>query len=191
MSEHYPIRIGFKRLSSHAVIPTKAHETDSGFDLVASEDVIIEPGETKIIPTGIAVQLPNGFEAQVRPRSGVTAKTDLRVQLGTIDNGYTGDIGVIVDNISFPLEISGYNYLAKLIDGTRVRIDTISDGVPCDKGTYLVRAGDRIAQLVIQALPNVEAIEVNSLDKSDRGVEGFGSTGVETNVKTSAEEEEE
>src|SRR5699024_2950694 len=133
----------------------------------------------------------NGFEAQVRPRSGVTAKTDLRVQLGTIDNGYTGDIGVIVDNISFPLEISGYNYLAKLIDRTRVRIDTISDGAPCDKGTYLVRAGDRIAQLVIQALPNVEAIEVNSLDKSDRGVEGFGSTGVETNVKTSAEEEEE
>src|SRR5690625_2958869 len=103
-SSHMP-KIGFKRLREDASIPSKAHPTDSGFDLAASEDVIIEPGETKIIPTGIAVQLPNGFEAQVRPRSGVTAKTDLRVQLGRIDNGYTGAIGDIVDNISFHLQI--------------------------------------------------------------------------------------
>src|SRR5699024_2119699 len=91
--------IGFKRLIDDANIPTKAHATDSGFDLYAAEDVIIEPGETKIIPTGIAVQLPKGMEAQVRPRSGVTAKTKLRVQLGTIDNQYRGEIGVIVDNV--------------------------------------------------------------------------------------------
>src|SRR5699024_5645455 len=96
-----PVRVGFKRLSSDAVIPTKAHASDSGFDLYASEDVIIEPGETVIVPTGIAIELPPGYEAQVRPRSGVTAKTKLRVQLGTIDNGYTGEIGVIVDNFRY------------------------------------------------------------------------------------------
>src|SRR5690625_7789210 len=89
------IKVGFKRLNDAATIPTKAHPTDSGFDLYASEDTIIEPGETKVIPTGIAVSLPAGYEAQVRPRSGVTAKTKLRVQLGTIDNGYAGAIGVI------------------------------------------------------------------------------------------------
>src|SRR5699024_2721368 len=93
------ISVGFKRLTDGAVIPTKAHYNDSGFDLYASEDVIIEPCETAIVLTGIAVELPKGFEAQIRPRSGVTAKTKLRVQLGTIDNGYTGEIGVIVDNV--------------------------------------------------------------------------------------------
>src|SRR5690606_2226499 len=94
------IHIGFKRLTPDAVIPTKAHASDSGFDLVASADVIIEPGATVVVPTGIAVELPEGYEAQVRPRSGVTSKTKLRVQLGTIDNGYAGEIGVIVDNMS-------------------------------------------------------------------------------------------
>src|SRR5690625_1400498 len=108
MSEHFDAKltrfkpdnaVGFKRLSDGATIPTKAHASDSGFDFAASADVIIEPGETKVIPTGIAVELPPGYEAQVRPRSGVTSKTKLRVQLGTIDSGYKGDIGVIVDNI--------------------------------------------------------------------------------------------
>src|SRR5699024_2574909 len=95
----YMTRVGFKRLNECAIIPTKAHPSDSGFDLYASEDVVIEPGDTAIVPTGIAVELPQGYEAQVRPRSGITAKTKLRVQVGTIDNGYKGEIGVIVDNI--------------------------------------------------------------------------------------------
>src|SRR5690625_1261518 len=89
------IKVGFKRLSDAATIPTKAHPTDSGFDLYASEDVIIEPGETVVVPTGIAVRLPEGYEAQVRPRSGVTAKTMRRGRIGTIDNGYGGEVGVI------------------------------------------------------------------------------------------------
>src|SRR5690625_7639756 len=78
-----PISVGFKRLSDNATIPSKAHASDSGFDLYASEDVIIEPGDTAGVPAGIAVKLPAGSEAQVRPRSGVTAMTELRVQLGT------------------------------------------------------------------------------------------------------------
>jgi|SRR5690625_4903836 len=145
-------RVGFKRLNDSAVIPTKAHATDSGFDLYASEDVIIEPGETTVIPTGIAVELPEGYEAQVRPRSGVTSRTKLRVQLGTIDNGYNGEIGVIVDNIE-----SRPNYYGK----------------------HVIRKGDRIAQLVIQPIPAVESYEIEGdITESERGTGGFGSTGV-------------
>lgn len=164
--------IGFKRLNEDSTIPTKAHATDSGFDLYAAEDVVIEPGETKVIPTGIAVQLPEGMEAQVRPRSGVTAKTKLRVQLGTIDNEYTGDIGVIVDNMY--CETSEVNEGYEVIGGivvTDARKEVMD-------GTYLIRKGDRIAQLVVQHLPQVEVVEVDSLDETVRGEGGFGSTGV-------------
>ena len=168
-----PIKVGFKRLSPDAVLPTKAHASDSGFDLVANADVLVEPGATVVVPTGIAVQLPAGYEAQVRPRSGVTSKTKLRVQLGTIDNGYGGEIGVIVDNIaqdpfgnvdSFPIHVDG---------GHRKYGDR-----QYEQGTHIVRKGDRIAQLVITRLPDVEAVEVEDVGATDRGANGFGSSGV-------------
>src|SRR5690625_7242711 len=69
------IKVGFKRLTDDAVLPIKAHARDSGFDLFVSEDIVIEPGETVVIATGIAIDIPIGYEAQVRPRSGVTSKT--------------------------------------------------------------------------------------------------------------------
>lgn len=163
-------QVGFKRLSDSAVIPAKAHASDSGFDLVASEDVIIEPGETAVVPTGIAVSLPSGYEAQVRPRSGVTAKTKLRVQLGTIDNGYNGEIGVIVDNINV--------YNKDSPDMAQGISEGYNWGYPARNGSYVIRKGDRIAQLVVQPLPAVEAIEVSDVEETERGVGGFGSTGV-------------
>src|SRR5699024_2679222 len=149
------ISVGFKRLSDGATIPTKAYPTDSGFDLYASEDVIIEPGETVVVPTGIAVRLPEGYEAQVRPRSGVTAKTKLRVQLGTIDNGYAGEIGVIVDNKAVGKPRFDENWYALGVDGKSVKT--------CKHyayKSYLIRKGDRLAQLVVQPLPVVEAYEI-------------------------------
>lgn len=94
------IKVGFKRLTDDAVLPFKAHQTDSGFDLFTSDDDYIKCGYTKVLGTGIAIKLPPGYEAQVRSRSGVTSNTDLRVQLGTIDNSYTGEIGIIVENKS-------------------------------------------------------------------------------------------
>lgn len=167
------LQVGFKRLSDSAVIPTKAHASDSGFDLVASEDVIIEPGETAVVPTGIAIELPPGYEAQVRPRSGVTAKTKLRVQLGTIDNGFTGGIGVIVDNIEDDPIGNTSRYL-HYTDGSEIRQDE-----DIAEGTYLIRKGDRIAQLVVQPLPDVEAYEVDGdIAESERGADGFGSSGI-------------
>lgn len=160
--------IGFKRLNENATIPTKAHASDSGFDLYASEDVIIEPGETAVVPTGIAVVLPEGTEAQVRPRSGVTSKTKLRVQLGTIDNQYRGEVGVIVDNISNDI----WSNASRLLDNSYAK-ETLNKS----RG-YLVRKGDRIAQLVVQYIPQVEAVEVTDLGEGVRGDVGFGSSGV-------------
>lgn len=158
------VNVKIKRLHPDAVIPKKAHAGDAGFDLVAVEDVIIEPGETAVVPTGIAVELPPGYEATVRPRSGITAKTKLRVQLGTIDNEYRGEIGVIVDNIArYGLGVDYYSFY------------------DCDTewGAYKIRKGDRIAQLVIQPMPAVEAYEVEGeLKTTERGESGFGSTGV-------------
>src|SRR5699024_3417160 len=166
--------VGFKRLSDDAIIPTRAHKTDRGFDLYATENVIIEPGETKIIPTGIAVQLPKGMEAQVRPRRGVTGKTKLRVQLGTIDNSYTGEIGVIVDCVGYVLNKDGsISPRYGLVDGSVSEEEIESSNY----GSHKIRKGDRIAQLVVQHLPQVEAVEVDTLDETDRGEGGFGSTG--------------
>lgn len=166
-----PTTVGFKRLTEDAVIPTKAFPTDSGFDLVASEDVIVEPGATVVVPTGIAVQLPEGFEATVRPRSGVTSKTKLRVQLGTIDNSYIGEVGVIVDNLGERTD--SVTELSRILESTidRLNITRLT-------GEYQIRKGDRIAQLVITRLPDVEAVEVFDVEETERGESGYGSTGV-------------
>lgn len=183
MNEHvlhipgeYYTQIKVKRLHPDAVIPTKAHANDSGFDLVAVEDTIIEPGETALIKTGLAFELPAGFEMQIRPRSGVTLKTKLRVQLGTIDASYRGEVGVIVDNI--------HRVIGDVENTTRLVIGLNGHNEIIDEwnldGTYIIRKGDRIAQAIIQRLPDVELIEVEALGDSERGAGGFGSTGVKS-----------
>lgn len=165
----YEIRV--KKLHPDAVIPTKAHADDAGFDLVAVEDVIIEPGETVLVRTGLAFELPKGFEMQVRPRSGVTLRTKLRVQLGTIDSNYRGEVGVIVDNLNVVEggETCGYYRLDNVF--------YLDHCIKAVKGSYFIRKGDRIAQAVIQHLPAVEMVEVEELSESERGDGGFGSTG--------------
>ncbi len=164
------INIGFKRLTDDAIIPTKAHATDSGFDLFANEAVIIEPGETKLIKTGIAILLPPEYEAQVRPRSGITSKTKLRVQLGTIDNLYTGEVGIIVDNIA---HFEGTDFLAESIDG---EINT-SQSYNTRQPAYYIRRGDKLAQLVIARVPIIQTYEIDNLPVTERGANGFGSSG--------------
>lgn len=87
-------------LSENAIMPERANSTDSGLDMYTSEEITIPANGTKIVPTDIAINLPYGFEAQVRPRSGVSVETKLRVAFGTIDQTYNKPIGIIVDNIS-------------------------------------------------------------------------------------------
>jgi len=172
------INVKIKRLSEDAVIPKYAHEWDAGVDLVASETVIITPGETKIIPTGLAIALPPNYEAQIRPRSGVTVKTKLRVQLGTIDSQYRGPIGVIVDNFNFQsledYETVDGEYVVKGIDG---KYDYCTPDVN-EAGAYIIRKGSRIAQAVINQVEQAQFQIVEELDETQRGAGGFGSSGV-------------
>ena len=156
-------------MSDDVQIPKYSKTGDAGMDLRSNEDVIIHPGETRIIKTGIQVELPPGYAFEVSPRSGITAKTKLRVILGTIDSGYRGEIGIIVDNISNP-------YIGQ--DDDRIPYPrTIDDNDPNFHGDYHIRKGDRIAQLKLKVVPRCLWGIKDHLSDSDRGTGGFGHTG--------------
>lgn len=105
-----------KCLSDNAVLPKRANEFDSGLDLYVSETTVIEPHTTAAVKTDIAINLPYGYEGQVRPRSGKSLKTKLRVALGTIDLTYHKEIGIITDNISDkPIIVKKGERLAQLV----------------------------------------------------------------------------
>ncbi|PFQ42794.1 dUTP diphosphatase [Bacillus cereus] len=144
------LRVKIKRVKD-VKLPKYAKPGDSGFDLVAAEDTVIWPGETKVVPTGLAFEIPPGYELQVRPRSGMTRNTKLRVVLGTVDSGYRGEVGVLVDNTEIPKVA---NMQAQVIE----------------KGT-------RIAQGIIAPVITAHFVEVDELSDSERGDGGFGSTG--------------
>lgn len=163
-----------KKLHPDAVIPKYAKPGDSGFDLTAVEDTIICPGETVKIRTGLAFEIPSGFEMQIRPRSGVTSGTKLRVQLGTIDAGYRGQVGIIVDNIAQAEYHEGdlvYDEGLIGIDGTMAVAGWYPDG------SYIIRKGDRIAQGVLTVVAQTTFEEADELDETERGAGGFGHTG--------------
>ena len=147
----HALKVNFKKLSPTAITPTKAHTTDAGFDLYADEEVILKYGETTAILTNIAIELPEGYVADVRPRSGLTLNTGLRVHYGTVDSGYRNGIGIICEN-------GGH-------------------GALCNR-TVRIKKGQKIAQLVILPIPEITLQEVEELSDSDRGVNGFGSTGI-------------
>jgi dUTP pyrophosphatase len=136
-----------KRLSAAAVLPAYAHPGDAGLDLCAAVSASIEPGERKLIGTGISIELPPNTEGNVRPRSGLALKHGISVlnSPGTIDRGYRGEVGVI------------------LINHSQARFD--------------VEPGMKIAQLVVAPCLSVDVEEAPDLADSSRGQGGFGSTG--------------
>jgi dUTP pyrophosphatase len=142
------MQLKIKRLSPSAVIPQYAHPGDAGLDLVSIEAKTIAPGESELIRTGIAIELPPGTEAQVRPRSGLALKHQITVlnTPGTIDEGYRGEVCVILIN-----------------HGTQ---------------PFQVEAGMRIAQMVIASFISVTVETVDTLEDTARASGGFGSTGV-------------
>jgi len=155
-------------LSEYAVLPSYAHEHDAGMDIYAAEDVILLPGETKLVPTGLAAAIPQGYEAQIRPRSGISLKTMLRIpnSPGTIDAGYRDQICIIMHNASFlSTENSDQKQLTLDEKGNR-------------HGIYLIRRGDKIAQMVFARISHVNPTAVSTLKGigADRQG-GFGSTG--------------
>lgn len=161
--------------------PSYAKENDAGFDLVAAVDTIIEPGETIIIPTGLAFELAPGYEMQIRPRSGISAKTKLRVVLGTVDAGFRGEVGVIVDNIHPPIyEKSGELAFTDVVVSVEGNNDDITfANTRCfPSGTHYIPAGTRIAQAVISKVEQAHFNVVDELGTTERGEGGFGHTGV-------------
>jgi dUTP pyrophosphatase len=165
------VNVKIRRLHADAVIPRYATELAAGFDLVAVEDVIIAPGETALVPLGFAVELPAGYEMQVRPRSGVTLKTKLRVgnSPGTVDADFRAEVKVIVDNAAPDTDSMGYLYN---VSGTQ------SIDFDYRDGTYIIRKGDRIAQGVIAPVYRANFVEVAELSDTERGSGGFGHTGI-------------
>ncbi|PFB74780.1 deoxyuridine 5'-triphosphate nucleotidohydrolase [Bacillus anthracis] len=167
------LRVKIKRLKD-VDLPKYAREFDAGFDLVAAEDVVIKPGETKVIPTGLAFEIPPGYEMQIRPRSGMSRKTKLRVVLGTIDSGYRGEVGVIADNASLIEYASMPRFNAGILAGD----NDFSITKPVKYEVIEIKKGDRIAQGVIAPVLTAHFVEVDELSDSERGAGGFGSTGV-------------
>tara|TARA_B100000035_G_scaffold64830_1_gene52655 strand:+ start:842 stop:1282 length:441 start_codon:yes stop_codon:yes gene_type:complete len=139
-----------KRLSNNVTLPKYETQGSSGLDLAANieKQIEIQPGKSKIIPTGIAISIPKNFEIQIRPRSGLAAKNQISVlnTPGTIDADYRGEIKVILINLS-------------------------------DK-VFIVEKGLRIAQMVLCPVIKATLKEVTNLEATERGSGGFGSTGI-------------
>lgn len=142
------MRIQVKRLDQALPLPRYAHDGDAGLDLLAACDASLAPGDRALIPTGIAIAIPDGYAGFVQPRSGLALRSGLTLvnTPGLIDSHYRGEIKVIAVNLD-----------------TANRIE--------------IRRGDKIAQLVIQPVVRAELTEVDTLDGTSRGEDGFGSTG--------------
>jgi dUTP pyrophosphatase len=136
-----------RRLREDAVLPAQAYAGDAGLDLATCERVELAPGERALVPTGLAVAIPDGHAGFVQPRSGLAARHGIAVvnSPGLIDSGYRGEVKVV------------------LLNTDRVE-------------TFVAEPGERIAQLVVLALPSVEPVEVDELPESERGALGFGSS---------------
>lgn len=145
-----PVKLKVKKLPNCKDVPRYATAGSAGMDLTAgiNEPITLEPGKRTGIPTGITIEIPPGYEGQVRPRSGLAAKAGITLTncVGTIDSDYRGEVTVLAINLG-------------------------------DKA-YTFQPGERIAQLLITPVPRVEVIEVDELDAGgQRGAGGFGSTG--------------
>lgn len=145
------VKVKIKRRPGTEDLPLPAYMTAgaAGMDLYAAveEEVVLHPGERRLIPTGLYISLPPGYEAQIRPRSGLALRHGISMvnTPGTIDSDYRGEIGVILINHG--------------------------------REPFVVRRGDRIAQMVVSRVERVEWEEVDALDESERGSGGFGHTG--------------
>lgn len=147
------VEVLFQRLDPALPTPVYAHPGDAGADLVTGVDVTLGPGERVVVPTGVALALPEGYAAFVHPRSGLAARCGLSVANapGTVDAGYRGEIEVLLVNLD-------------------------------PEHAVELRRGDRIAQVVFQQVERAHFIEVDRLPGSHRGAGGYGSTGAASHV---------
>jgi dUTP pyrophosphatase len=142
------MEIPIVRLDTGLPLPSYAHPGDAGADLHTAVDAVLAPGERRLVPTGVALALPEGYVGLVHPRSGLAARHGLSIvnAPGTIDAGYRGEVQVCLVNLD--------------------RAEAV-----------VLRRGDRIAQLVVQRVEHARFVEVGALPESARGAGGYGSTG--------------
>jgi dUTP pyrophosphatase len=166
------IQVPIELCHPEAKIPQYANLTDSGMDVYALDDYTIAPGETKLIPTGIKMAIPVGYEIQVRPKSGRALKTKLRIANtpGTVDAGYRDEIMVIVENIESPIKDITYEFNSS----GQLIITSILHG-----SAHTIGKGEKFCQLVLMEVPKAVLYQVNSVSEigENRGG-GFGSTGL-------------
>ncbi len=141
------MKVEIVKLDKELPTPKYAHHGDAGMDIYSAAEHTLQPGERKLIPTGLKIAVPYGFEAQVRPRSGLALKHGISVvnAPGTIDHQYRGEMGVILINHG--------------------------------NEAFAIKKGERVAQLVFNKIEIVSLEEVDALPETDRGAGGFGSTG--------------
>lgn len=160
-----------------AKIPQYAHISDSGMDVYALDDITVHPGETVLVPTGIKVALPVGFELQVRPKSGRALKTKLRVANtpGTIDQAYRDEIKIIIENIEPPIrDITTNTILKENGNVDHMEITSIEYG-----RDFTIGKGEKFCQLVLCEVPKVAFYRVDNVQEiGDNRNGGFGSTGL-------------
>ena len=142
------VRLEIKKVRDSAVVPARAYAGDAGMDLAACERVELAPGARALVPTGLAVAIPDGYAGYVQPRSGLAAKHGISIvnTPGLVDSGYRGEL------------------LVNLVNHDEAQ-------------SFVVEPGMRIAPLVILQVPPVELVEVDELPASERGADGFGSSG--------------
>ena len=160
------VKLGFKKVHPDAKMPRKAHESDAGMDVCAVEVTWLKPFSPTLVKTGLVPNIPDGYELQVRPRSGLALKNGVTVwnSPGTVDSGYRGEIGVI-------LIWTPYTEAYSQMIGNSIIIPE----------SYRINKGDRIAQLVLAPVVPCSVEEIDDVGQSDRskaGHGGFGSTGV-------------
>lgn len=167
------ISVAIEKCHEDAIVPQYANVTDSGMDLFALEDYVIHPGQTALIPTGIKVAIPAGYELQVRPKSGRALKTKLRVanSPGTIDAGYRDEVKIIIENIEPPIKDITYEF----DDDGHIKITSILHG-----SDMFIGKGEKFAQIVLAEVPKVVFYNVDNVLKieNDGRSGGFGSTGL-------------
>lgn len=169
------LTLQFQKIHPDAVIPTYAHDSDAGMDIYAVEDVEIQPGETALIHTGLKARMPVGFELQIRPRSGMSLKTKLRIANapGTIDAGYRDEICVIAENT----DLGHWEKISSAL----FNANDIDDFVKGD--SIKIKKGDRIAQFVFSLLTKIKIEEVEKINDDGNRGGGFGSTDKKSNCK--------
>lgn len=165
------VNVPIELTSEDAKIPTYAHVGDGALDLYAPADYTINPGETVVIPCDIKVALPYGYAFLIHPRSGLSAKSKLRVanSIGLVDSQYKGNIGVIIENVDTPVKDITYEF----DENGRPVITSILHGK-----SYTISKGERFAQMRLVEVPTASFFQVESVDGmgDDRGG-GFGSSG--------------